>query len=145
LDGMLGGNGLLPEGHEGRQTQLTGKREGHRMDIMRQARVQRHVSSVLHDLFSISLRLESSPIALEASALQQSHWACEAGVPKPTRGRLEVAFPATARGGDTRVPEETAQSRHCQSAPEPSAVDMPHAVGGLTRPLSQAMQWCCLA
>src|SRR5215831_8858873 len=96
LDGMLGSDGLLPEGNEGRQTQLTDKREGLRMDFMRKARVQRHKRSVLHDRFPISLRLESSPITLETRALQKNHWTCEAGSMSPRVSRSTSLSPPTS-------------------------------------------------
>src|SRR5215471_20293335 len=123
LDGMLGGYGLLPEGNEWRQTQLTGKREGHSVEIMRQARVQRHERSVLHDRFPVSIRLYRSTITLEMRDLQKRSGECEAGFHEHTR----------------------APPRHYQSAPEPSAVDVPHNVGVLTCLLSQVVQCSCLA
>src|SRR4029453_16200912 len=61
-----------------------------------------------------------------------------------TREYLHVPLPNNVRG-DSRVPEDTMQSRHCQSTPEPSAVDVPHNVGVLKRPLSQVVQCLCLA
>src|SRR5215831_13228812 len=142
---MLGSDGLLPEGNEGRQTQLTDKREGQRLDLMRTARVQRHESSVLHNLFPLSIRLYRSTITLETRDLQKSNGACEAGVHEHTSVPLHVPLPNTVRGGDSHVHEDTAQSRCCQSAPEPSAVDVPHDVGVLKRPLSQVVQCLCLA
>src|SRR4029453_6669000 len=84
--------------------------------------------------------LSRSTSTLETRDRQKSHGACEAGVHEPTRVSLHVPLPNTVRGGDSRVPEDTAQSRHGQSAPEPSAVAMPQDVGVLTRPLSQVVQ-----
>ena len=130
---------------EGRQTQLTDKREGQRLDLMRTARVQRHESSVLHNRFPLSIRLYSSTITIETKELQQRNWECEAGFHEHTSVSLHLPLPNNARGGDTRVHEATAQSRHCQRASEPSAVDMPHDVGVLTRPLFQVVPCLCLA
>src|SRR5262249_251856 len=107
LDGMLGSDGLLPEGNEGRQTQLTGKWEGYRMDIMRQARVQRHESSVLHDRFPLLIRLYRSTITIETVDLQKRNGECEAGFHAHTRVSLPMPLPNNARGGDTHVHEDT--------------------------------------
>src|SRR5262245_19530641 len=128
---MLGGYGLLPEGNEWRQTQLTDKREGHRMEIMRKARVQRHKRSVLHDLFLVSIRLSSSTITIEPREPQKRNWACRAGFHEHTSVSLHVPIPNNARGGDTRVHEDTAQSRHCQRAPEPSVVGLTASTPGI--------------
>src|SRR5262249_16343573 len=78
-----------------------------------------------------SIRLSSSTITIETREPQKRNWACRAGFHEHTSVSLHVPIPNNARGGDTRVHEDTAQSRHCQRAPEPSVVGLTASTPGI--------------
>src|SRR5215831_20471952 len=101
LDGMLGREGLLPEGNEWRQTQCTGKREGHRRYIKRKARVQRHERSVLHDLSPVSIKLSISTMTIETGTATETFRPCH--LPVAVKTSWLMRYETSAYYNRTRV------------------------------------------